>query len=100
MADFGLVKSFQIDNGELDGLRLQECFVLGYELAQIDTLLKTTSAIRKPVHANNHARIESACKNAERLYRLTWLPGDVSESWLLLEIAPMDQERVIADQKF
>lgn len=86
MSEFGLIKSFQIDNGELDGLRAQECFVLGYELAQVDQLLKATSEIRRPVHAKNKARIESACKDADRPYRLTWMSDDVSESWLLLEV--------------
>ena len=87
MAEFGLIKSFQIDNGELDGLSAQETFVLGYELAQIDQLLKATSEIRLLVHADNQERIRSACNDANREYRLTWLEGDVSESWLLLEVA-------------
>lgn len=92
MAEFGLIKSFQIDNGELDGLRPKDCFVLGYELAQVDQLLKATGPIRQPVHADNRLRIESACKAANRPYRLTWLPGDVSESWLLLEVAACEKE--------
>jgi len=91
MARFGLVKSFLIDDGQLDGRSPQECFVLGYELAQIDQLLKATGGIRQPVHADNRERIESACKDAGRPYRLTWLPGDVSESWLLLEVATIDR---------
>lgn len=88
MAEFGLIKSFQIDNGELDGLRPKDCFVLGYELAQVDQLLKAPDGIRQPVHVENRARIMSACKDAGRTCRLTWLSGDVSESWLLLEVAP------------
>jgi len=36
MNQFSLMRFFKIDDGELDGLRPQECFVLGYELAQID----------------------------------------------------------------
>ncbi len=88
MSEFGLVKSFQIDNGELDGLRPQDCFVLGYELAQVDQLLKGTTGIRQPVHADNRERIESACNDAGRPFQLAWLSGDVSESWLLLEVAP------------
>lgn len=90
MSEFGLVKSFQIDNGELDGLSVQECFVLGYELAMVDQLLKATAEIRQPVHADNQTRIKSACEDAGRIYRLTWLPGDVSESWMLLEAAAID----------
>jgi hypothetical protein len=86
LANFGLKKSFGIDNGELDGLSSQETFVLGYELADIDHLLERADGFRKPVHADNRQRIEAACKDAERPFRLAWLPGDSSESWLLLEV--------------
>ena len=101
MAEFGLKKSFGIDDGELDGLSSQQCFVLGYELAQIDHLLEGKSEIRKPVHADNRLRIEAACQDSGRAHRLTWLPGDKSETWLLLEVPPRaadtDPERVPSD---
>ena len=87
MSNFGLIKTFGIDDGELDGLSSQQCFVLGYELAQIDHLLASGEEIRKPVHADNRARIEAACRDATREFRLTWLQGDESESWLLLEVS-------------
>lgn len=87
MAEFGLVKSFRIDNGELEGLSQQEIFVLGYELAQIDHALKTGDDIRQPVHAENRSRIASSCADAGRPHSITWMPGDASESWLLLEVA-------------
>lgn len=86
MSQFGLIKSFQIDNGELEGLSAQDCFVLGYELAQVDQALKGAAPIQQPVHADNRDRIRSSCEDASRPCRLTWLPGDVSESWLLLEV--------------
>lgn len=93
MANFGLKKSFGIDSGELDGLSSQQCFVLGYELADIDHLLERSDRIYKPVHADNRQRIEAACNDAARPHRLTWLPGDESESWLLLEVQPRDVPR-------
>jgi hypothetical protein len=90
VANFGLKKSFGIDSGELDGLSSQQCFVLGYELADIDHLLKAGDGIHKPVHADNRQRIEAACRDVSRPYHLTWLPGDSSESWLLLEVPPAE----------
>jgi len=87
MSEFGLIKSFSIDNGELDGLSAQECFVLGYELAQVDQLLSSGQPIRQPVHADNQCRIESSCRDAGREYKLTWMLGDESESWMLLDVA-------------
>lgn len=88
MSDFGLIKSFDIDDGELDGASPQECFVLGYELAQIDHLLATDEQISKPVHADNRGRIEAACLDSKRPFKLTWCAGDMSESWMLLEVPP------------
>lgn len=88
MAQYGLVKSFHIDNGELDGLRDKDCFVLGYELALVDEALKLPPAISRPIHVENRERVEEACRDAGREFRLVWMPGDVSESWLQLDVAP------------
>ena len=85
-ASFGLIRPFDIDDGQLDGLSPQECFVLGYELADIDHLLKQPGAIRRPVHSANRDRIKEACDKATRPYRITWMEGDVSEEWMLLEV--------------
>ena len=90
MADFGLLKPFDIDHGELDGFTQQECFVLGYELAEIDCLLRQQPAICKPVHADNSERIKKACVDSERQFVLNWMPGDPSESWMQLQVAPME----------
>jgi hypothetical protein len=86
VSNFGLLKSFDVDHGELDGMTPQECFVLGYELAQIDFQLKQNSEIRQPVHASNQARITKSCNDANRAFRLNWMRGDVSECWMLLEV--------------
>ena len=66
--EFGLVKSFDVDHGELDGLRPNECFVLGYELAVIDELLKGDESISRPIHAENRQRIEKSCNDADRCH--------------------------------
>jgi len=86
VTNFGLIKSFAIDDGQLDGQSAQNCFVLGYELAHVDHLLTTGRPIRQPVHVENRARIEASCRDANRTYTLNWMAGDVSESWLLLEV--------------
>ncbi len=85
--NFGLIKSFQIDSGELEGLSPQECFVLGYELATIDARLKANESIKQQlVHAANKSRIEDACMTAKRPYKLSWMPADISEEWMLLDV--------------
>ena len=86
MANFGLIKSFGIDDGELDGVTVVESFVLGYELAQIDHLLESGASIHQPIHADNRERAATACVDANRQFRLTWLEGDHSESWLMLDV--------------
>jgi hypothetical protein len=90
MADFGLVRSFGIDHGELDGMTPQECFVLGYELAMIDDLLTRPEPISKPVHSANRERIEAQCRKLGRAALFTWPHDDVSESWLQFDVAPME----------
>lgn len=88
MAEFGLVQSFDIDNGELDGQSSQQCFVLGYEFSRIVRLLKQDSAISRPVHAANRDRIEKSCRESGREFSLSWATDDSSESWMHLEVAP------------
>lgn len=90
MANYGLIKSFDIDNGELNELSHEQCFVLGYELAQLDHLLTLDEGIRKPINADNRQRIEAACQHAGRPARIIWMPGDPSESWMLLEVPPRE----------
>ena len=85
--EFGLLKSFDIDNGELDGLTPQEIFVLGYELAQIDSRLERADKISLMVHSDNRPRIEKSCKDSGRNFSLNWMEGDRSESWMQLEVA-------------
>ena len=89
--EWGPIRSFHIDNGELDGLRPQEIFVLGYELAQIDDAVTRPAAIEKPVHAHNRERIVEAFEKAERPYKLSWMNDDVSESWLWLSSPPLQR---------
>jgi hypothetical protein len=86
MAEFGMVRSFDIDDGQLDGLRPQEIFVLGYELALVDEALKTGGAFEKLIHAENWGRIKMECSRQGRQCRLTWMAGDVSESWAVLKV--------------
>ncbi len=85
---YGLEFSFGIDDGELDGLRPQECFVLGYELAMIRHKLEGKEGFDQMVHAENRDRIEAACKKACRPCRFQWHPADSSESWMQLEVEP------------
>ena len=89
VAEFGLVKSFNIDDGQLDGLRPQECFVLGYELGEIDRLVIRDEPISRPVHKENRERIEKSCHDAGREFTLEWMENDVSESWMWLDVAPI-----------
>ena len=90
VASFGLFKPFGIDHGQLDELTAQQCFVLGYELGEIETLLQQPDEIQKPVHADNRERIERFCAESGRAFRLAWMPGDQSESWMILSVAPIE----------
>lgn len=85
MPEFEFMRSFLIDNGELDGLRLQNAFVLGYELAMVDFLLEQGLPFERPVHADNQQRIELSCRAAARDFTIKWLP-DGAEQWMWLAV--------------
>jgi hypothetical protein len=91
MAEYRLAKQFDIDRGELDGHSPQNCFVLGYELALIDSRLLhfPSQAIICPVHASNADRIHKSCTESGRKFTLTWPHDDSSEEWMQLEVAPL-----------
>lgn len=97
MAEFGCIRPFGIDDGQLDGLTLQEAFVLGYELAQVDAKIAAGEDFEMPlVHIENRERIESQLwkVGAELLHlggkslRWSWRGhhNDQSESWLSLSV--------------
>jgi hypothetical protein len=84
--DFGLVRRFLIDDGQLDGFAPHECFVLGYELAIIDKAVSRGESFSQPVHSANRERIEVMLKECRADYRFTWMQDDRSEMWVQLDI--------------
>lgn len=94
MAEFGMLKSFHIDNGELDGLRLNEAFTLGYELAMIDALIDLGVPFNRPVHSANRERIEESFAKAGRECELTWMHTDTSEEWMWLHASAVKVDKL------
>lgn len=87
--DFTPEFDFQIDDGQLDGLTPQQCFVMGCELKQILLIAETVdNPIGRPVRALNADRIRRACEHYGREYKLEWMRDDKAEYWMWLEIAP------------
>lgn len=60
--NFDLVESFDVDNGELDGLTQQLCFVLGIEWEMVRQEIKSGQSFERPIHSENLERIKSMCK--------------------------------------
>jgi hypothetical protein len=94
MADFGLVRGFGIDNHELDGLTPWMCFVLGYELAIFDERIDQRKPFSQMIHSENRERIETRCKEEGVQYTISWMEGDVSESWLIIQVSDYQKARV------
>jgi len=63
MAEYTLVEPFDIDDGSLNSLSKQECFVLGVEWASIRARLLAGERFVDLCHESNAQRIE---KMAER----------------------------------
>lgn len=83
----GLIESFHIDDGELDGLTPQECFVLGYELASICAEAEHSDGeLSKLIHAENLERIKAALRKRGREFSFEFMAEDQSEMWVQLTI--------------
>lgn len=93
-ANFELFEPFDIDNGELDGLSQQECFVLGYELAQVHALLRGSCGFEKTVHAANINRVKASAARRERECKIVWASDDVSESWAYMIVETANGQSV------
>ena len=86
MSKFAPIRSFYIDDGELDGMTPQEIFVLGYELARVDELIDSCESFTMPlVHADNIQRIESNLFEKGFACKWTFCAEDQSENWVCLE---------------
>lgn len=95
MAEFGLVRPFGIDNGELDRLSRSLIFVLGYELALFDERLKLPADFEMLIHAQNFDRVNDSMMKSQRQYSLKWMAGDSSETWLTLTVAGCEPKREV-----
>ena len=89
MAKYDLVFSFDIDDGQLDGLTPAQCFVLGYELSSIDWAVR--KSLRPQVigfHSKNRDRVMKlmAERHKGRKFSVSWMEGDKSEEWMVLSV--------------
>lgn len=92
MADFGLIESFGVDDGELDGLSLQECFVLGYEFATITSRVDNgETEFETLIHMSNAVRLERALQEREVSTRLAFCHDDKSETWAILKVGEINE---------
>ena len=91
--EFEEMRSFLIDDGQLDGSSLQEAFVMGYELCMIDTAIEYGRAFSRTVHRNNRERIEILLKRYGRTAKwiATTIKDDPDQTWIFLKVAPLGE---------
>jgi hypothetical protein len=89
-ADYGLVEPFDIDNGELAGLRPQDCFVLGVEWQMVHTILATGKPASMPLHAKNASRIKRMCIRRDRAFKVV----SNGDEWVWLYVSGDDGESI------
>jgi len=68
-ADYTLCEPFDIDGGELDGLSLQQSFVLGVEWQMFRAQLLSGEPFKRMVHAANVGRLTALCSRHGRKCR-------------------------------
>ena len=81
--EFGVIRDFAVDDGQLDGLDLKEAFVLGYELSTIDKMLLEFEHLGEVllVHSRNLERIKSYAEKLGKQLRVSFAHNNVSEEW-------------------
>lgn len=82
MADFGLVEPFDVDDGQLDGIRPNEIFTMGVEFEMLrQRLLPGEENFRIYVNRKNSERLIALCERHDRFVEC----GPVEyEDWQLL----------------
>jgi len=84
-AEYELVQSFWVDDGELDGISKPECFVLGFEFCLVLADLDTGREFYRPIHEANAERIERACNERGRTSDI----APTIEGWCDLRVEAM-----------
>lgn len=92
-ASYELMEPFDIDNGELNGIRPQIVFCLGYEWCQLRTMLEGDEPISKTIHTENASRVKRMCIRRNRKCKVEPVRGMEAE-WCFLEVAGIDGEFV------
>lgn len=85
---WSLVEPFDIDNGELDGLSGQECFVLGVEWAIVRHLLEGGGGFCKTVHAASVQRLVNLGRRSGRELEVRHGPDGWADIYGLSTTAP------------
>lgn len=87
--EFGLEESFNIDDGQLEGMTPQEIFVLGYELGSISIEAEHNAEnFHRLAHIDNQSRIEAALAKRERQFEVKFAHDDQSERWFEVYVKP------------
>ena len=82
-ADFELVEPFDIDHGELDGLTLQQAFVLGVEWRMFREQLQTGDSFSRMIHTDNLERLTRLCQRHGR----GWQEQILDDDWRILHVS-------------
>ena len=70
-----LIASFDIDDGSLDGISPQTCFVLGTEWQRFYEMLKHNQPFNQLIHAENVPRLLLLAERSHRFVEHSVLPG-------------------------
>jgi hypothetical protein len=85
-AEYEMCEPFDIDHGELEGLRLQDAFVLGVEWQMVHQQLENGREFDRMIHADNIKRIRAMCERRGRDFAIE---PTLEEEWGNLKVEAM-----------
>ena len=84
--EYESVEPFDIDHGELDGIRPQLVFTMGVEWEMLRQELDAGREVSRMIHVENAKRIEQMCRRRGR----EWIMGICTDGeWMSLHVAAM-----------
>ena len=88
---YSLVEPFDVDSGELDGVRPALVFCLGYEFCQVRDAAKSGDPFHRTIHAENASRLKRMLIRKGRKFRVEPCK-ECADEWAFLTVAGADGE--------
>lgn len=87
--EYELIEPFDIDDGQLDGVRPQVVFSLGVEWEMLRQELDAGREMKRTIHAENLARFVKMCERRGRACVVGEMDSEYANEWASISVEAM-----------